>query len=318
MSWIRTPATAPEHTSPAWVTHPSLHVRDAHDAHVILEAVRLGILPLIRRRLLTSERERLRGGNVFVWEEADDSDDGGLIRWTDGRRWSQSRMRGEYLFYEEKVETTRQEKEEKAARRARRSSDPNAPIPPPIRRKDRPTKPNGLTKQTYSAIVQLPRESKPRRWHVVAYFTGNDYMQLPVIEDYENLRRIRVPEGIYSSNKLSMNGYGLDAAVSGTVPDNRQNGKLYDYPGTSRLSPVSSNSTVSSTSPVELSKPLPTLLPSPSSTAFRPVLPPLSSLSTQPPSLSRRPTAQSIIPQNGYSALTSEDRRVLNKFRVLL
>lgn len=33
------------------------------------------------------EREQLQAGNVFVWEEAEDSDEGGLLRWTDGRRW---------------------------------------------------------------------------------------------------------------------------------------------------------------------------------------------------------------------------------------
>ncbi|KAG6879276.1 hypothetical protein C0992_003951 [Termitomyces sp. T32_za158] len=67
------------------VTHPYLHVRDAHDAHVVFEAVRLNILPIIRRRLLTSERDELQSGHVYVWEEA--QDDGGLLRWTDGRRW---------------------------------------------------------------------------------------------------------------------------------------------------------------------------------------------------------------------------------------
>lgn len=35
----------------------------------------------------------------------------------DYRRRSQSRMRGDYLFYEEKIETTPEEKEAKAARR---------------------------------------------------------------------------------------------------------------------------------------------------------------------------------------------------------
>lgn len=44
------------------------------------------MLPLIRRRLTASEREQLISGNVFVWEEAEN--DGGLLRWTDGRRWS--------------------------------------------------------------------------------------------------------------------------------------------------------------------------------------------------------------------------------------
>lgn len=60
-------------------------VRDAKDAHIVLEAVRLNMLPLIRRRLTASEREQLVSGNVFVWEEAEN--DGGLLRWTDGRRW---------------------------------------------------------------------------------------------------------------------------------------------------------------------------------------------------------------------------------------
>ena len=75
----------------------------------------------------------MKSGHVYVWEEA--QDDGGLLRWTDGRRWcdaqavsrvvafinvylrSQSRMRGDYLFYEEKIETTQDERDAKAARR---------------------------------------------------------------------------------------------------------------------------------------------------------------------------------------------------------
>ena len=54
---------------------------------------------------------------------------------------------------------------------ARRASDPTAQIPPPIRRKDRPSKPDGLTKQTYSALVHLPGTNETRKWHIVAYFS---------------------------------------------------------------------------------------------------------------------------------------------------
>lgn len=60
--------------------------------------------------------------------------------------------------------------------RARRASDPNAIVPPPIRRKDRPSKPNGLTKQTYSVTVNLPGSSEPRKWHVVAYFSVRTHL----------------------------------------------------------------------------------------------------------------------------------------------
>ena len=48
-----------------------LDLRDARDAHVVFEAVRLKILPLVTRRLTAIEREQLTSGNVFVWEEAE-------------------------------------------------------------------------------------------------------------------------------------------------------------------------------------------------------------------------------------------------------
>ena len=60
-------------------------MRDVRDAQVVLEAVRLNILPLIKRRLLSSERDEVQSGHIYVWEEA--QDDGGLLRWTDGLRW---------------------------------------------------------------------------------------------------------------------------------------------------------------------------------------------------------------------------------------
>lgn len=101
--------------NPSCVTHPALHIRDVHDAHIVLEAVRRNVLPLIKRRLLASERDQLQSGHVYVWQEA--QNDGGLLRWTDGRRWSQSRMRGDHLFYEEKIEITQEERDAKAARR---------------------------------------------------------------------------------------------------------------------------------------------------------------------------------------------------------
>ena len=73
-------------------THPRLHVRDARDAHIVFEAVRLGHLKPVMRRLNELERSTyIASGSLFVWEESDD--EMGLKRWTDGRVWSQSRMR---------------------------------------------------------------------------------------------------------------------------------------------------------------------------------------------------------------------------------
>ena len=106
-------------------------------------------------------------------------------------------------------------------RRARRVAEPDTPLPPVTRRRDRPTKPNGLTKQTYSAVVQLPGMHKPRKWHLVSYtrvstvaylhttevcspavVQGDDYRHLPVVDNYPYLRDIRVPQNVFTSTKL--------------------------------------------------------------------------------------------------------------------
>ena len=72
-------------------THPRLHVRHVYDAQTILEAVRLGRLRIVSRRLNDAERDEfIRSGSVFVWEESEE--ESGLRRWTDGRSFGQSRM----------------------------------------------------------------------------------------------------------------------------------------------------------------------------------------------------------------------------------
>ncbi|PFH48793.1 hypothetical protein AMATHDRAFT_195975 [Amanita thiersii Skay4041] len=301
------------------VTHPSLHIRDAHDAHVILEAVRRNVLPLIRRRLLASEREELTSGHVYVWEEA--QDEGGLLRWTDGRRWSQSRMRGDYLFYEEKIETTQEERDAKAARRARRASDPNAIIPPPVRRKDRPSKPNGLTKQTYSATVQFPGTNETRKWHVVAYFSGNDYTRLPVIESYDYLRNIRVPPGVFVNSKVSNTRVDRFSYYSddGELEESSQGSPLpsiAEYPGSPRspLSPVASPS-ASVAIPHGRHLPLPQ-----TQSAISPTFAGSRDHQSRPslalPQL--KPPAPHYSSSSSYAPLTSEDRRALEKLRITL
>ncbi|KAJ7434918.1 Gti1/Pac2 family-domain-containing protein, partial [Mycena galericulata] len=174
--------------------------------HRVLEAVRMNILPLVKRRLVPHERAQLRAGNVFVWEESECED--GLARWTDGRRWSQSKMRGDCLFYEEKIGITDAEKQAKAARRAMKGCELFEPIPAPPKRRDRPSKVDGLTKQTYRVTVQHPGAAAPKKWHVVAYFTARDSNRLPVVEDYDYLRDIRVPAGVFlnSNNNRPVNG----------------------------------------------------------------------------------------------------------------
>jgi len=183
-------------------THPSLYVRDAHDACVVLEAVRKGVLPLWTKRLTPAERNSVRPGNIYVWEEADEK--GGLERWTDGRRWTQSRMRLDFLFYEELAPLTEEDKEVK---RQLRSSAEASNTAPPSRRRERMLRANGLAKQTISMLVKTGEQQTLKRWHLVAYTSLDDKRApLPLIDHYENLRSIVVPERVFFTTR----GYSWD------------------------------------------------------------------------------------------------------------
>ncbi|KAF8319384.1 hypothetical protein DL93DRAFT_185194 [Clavulina sp. PMI_390] len=151
--------------------------RDMHDAHIVLEAVRLHRLQPVTRRLNEVERMSfIRSGSVFVWEESDD--DTGLRRWTDGLLWSASRMREPFLFYETRTVVPRY---------------PQGNTP-------------SLVKQTYSALVSLPSPD-PRqppivkKWHMTGYL---DQASLPdhlTVDTDPLLADIRLPPGMYRSGK---------------------------------------------------------------------------------------------------------------------
>ncbi|KAI0306415.1 Gti1/Pac2 family-domain-containing protein [Multifurca ochricompacta] len=187
-------------------SHSRLHVRDAHDAHIVFEAVRQGLLRPVTRRLNEVERSMyITSGAIFVWEESDD--DLGLKRWTDGRVWSQSRMREPYLFYDEKLPSD----DTRTSDHASRSSGNfrfvdgiarSGPISPALSHYDRSEHhPLGLVKQAYSAWVLENLEAKPRKWHLTAYFTYADLHQIPTIDQDPVLRGVTVPAGIYRSGK---------------------------------------------------------------------------------------------------------------------
>ena len=73
------------------------HVRTPADAIILFEACRVGILPRVQRRLSEKERQSIRSGSVFVWDERE----AGMRRWTDGKSWSASRVSGSFLTYRE-------------------------------------------------------------------------------------------------------------------------------------------------------------------------------------------------------------------------
>lgn len=72
-------------------------VRTPGDAIILFEACRLGLLPRVQRRLSEKERQAIKSGSVFVWDERE----AGMRRWTDGKSWSASRVSGSFLTYRE-------------------------------------------------------------------------------------------------------------------------------------------------------------------------------------------------------------------------
>lgn len=73
------------------------HVRTPADAIILFEACRIGLLPRVQRRLSEKERQSIRSGSIFVWDERE----AGMRRWTDGKSWSASRVSGSFLTYRE-------------------------------------------------------------------------------------------------------------------------------------------------------------------------------------------------------------------------
>ncbi|KAJ7677708.1 Gti1/Pac2 family-domain-containing protein [Mycena polygramma] len=321
--------------STPFVTHPALHIRDVTDAHRVLEAVRLKILPLIKRRLVPHERAALRSGNVFVWEESEYED--GLVRWTEGRRWSQSKMRGDCLYYEEKIEATDAEKQAKAVRRALRASDSCNPIPMPPKRKDRPTKVDGLTKQTYSVVVQMPGGAGTRKWHVVAYFAAREASYLPVVEDYAYLRNIRIPDGVFLSSIRPQAGGGpFDWVPRPQEQSGRGSSSSSSSPQGSVSPVIRSNDPDSErsnfrplTPHCDDSSPISLTLPPISYATSRITLPPLASLGCLSPRIPagvraayEHPSSYSGVRSRpcyyGSPSTGSDDRRTLDRFRVVI
>ncbi|KAI5119804.1 hypothetical protein M0805_006937 [Coniferiporia weirii] len=161
-------------------TCTGIRIRSVHDAHIVFHAVFLEVLPMVTRRLDTEERRAVRAGNVYVWEERGRNNEAtglGIERWTDGIRWSASRVRDEFLLYHERESGTDFEFTDSELGASYR-----------------------LVKQTYSVFVDTSHGR--RKWHLTAYFVPGTVTQLRTIDDIPALASIRPPEGMYTSAKM--------------------------------------------------------------------------------------------------------------------
>lgn len=73
------------------------YIKDKSDAVLVVEACRRSFLPLVRERLNDFQREAIRCGSVFVFQESKS----GIKRWTDGLVWTPSRNILGFIHYRE-------------------------------------------------------------------------------------------------------------------------------------------------------------------------------------------------------------------------
>ncbi|KAH9176796.1 hypothetical protein EDB89DRAFT_103028 [Lactarius sanguifluus] len=162
----------------------NVRIRSTADVHKIFYAVYLGLLPMITRRLDAKEREALSSGYCYAWEDrGPHAITGiGIERFTEGRHWSASRVRDEFLFYYEKWEPPKSKNSERASdTQPARDWDP-------------------FVKQTYSVYLSENEGSK-RKWHLTAYFTQATVDSLGTVDDIPVLKDLVVPDGLFKSSR---------------------------------------------------------------------------------------------------------------------
>ncbi|KAF9564748.1 hypothetical protein CPC08DRAFT_705050 [Agrocybe pediades] len=169
----------------------NLRVNTPAEALVICHAVYLGKLRMVTRRLDTDERRAINSGNVYVWEERGTSSDAsgissvGIERWTDSIQWGPSRVRDDFLYYQER-------------RPAQPDFDMTSNSDSDTASQSRPRyhhQRHSLIKQTYSVYVNTPHGQ--RKWHLIAYFTMQTLEQLDTIHERPILSTLVVPPGMY-------------------------------------------------------------------------------------------------------------------------
>ncbi|RDA91833.1 hypothetical protein CP533_3645 [Ophiocordyceps camponoti-saundersi (nom. inval.)] len=185
-------------------------VRAPADAIKLFEACRLGLLPRVQRRLSEKERQSIRSGSVFVWDERE----AGMRRWTDGKSWSASRVSGSFLTYRE-MEGKRgggfgggsnggNSNNNANGRRGGAGKTPDSGRGSDEDHDDAEPegyryKADGLMKQSFSLTT-----STGQHLHLISYYTRPHAGQpdLPQPTTDPNLRNVMPPKGMYPESSM--------------------------------------------------------------------------------------------------------------------
>ncbi|KAI8058034.1 Gti1/Pac2 family-domain-containing protein, partial [Syncephalis plumigaleata] len=149
------------------------YVETVLDALILFEACDLNMLTCVKRRLLGEERDHIRSGSVFIWDE----DNSGIQRWTDGHRWSSSRPCGNFIVYDE------------LDNHKRRSDVPKAENTTTDNKRN--VLSDGLVKRALSVCT-----ADGRRLHLVSYYSKADIQRhaLKIPRCDSALAAVKIPE----------------------------------------------------------------------------------------------------------------------------
>ncbi|KAK6365021.1 Gluconate transport-inducing protein [Exophiala oligosperma] len=176
------------------------HVRTPTDAIILFEACRLGILPRVQRRLSEKERQSIRSGSVFVWDERE----AGMRRWTDGKSWSASRVSGSFLTYREMEGKRGSNSFVTPANKGTKTPDSN---PDDLQNGDAEEgpdgyryKPDGLMKQSFSITT-----SQGQHLHLISYYSRShptaQGLRQPSTDP--NLAHVQPAKGLYPESTIN-------------------------------------------------------------------------------------------------------------------
>ncbi|EIJ88731.1 Gti1/Pac2 family transcription factor [Nematocida parisii] len=141
----------------------------------IIDMSRVGALPMIKCRLSDAERDSIRPGSIYVYEE----EESGISRWTDGKIWSTSKINGRCLLYYELMESSYDLRLEdlSSMHGLENILTLGKEIVSVRKGEKRIPKKNGLIKMTTSLVYQN------KTYHMLSYFTEKfikEYKRAPI------------------------------------------------------------------------------------------------------------------------------------------
>ncbi|KAK3837508.1 MAG: Gti1/Pac2 family-domain-containing protein [Linnemannia gamsii] len=168
-------------------------IKTPHDALIIFEACHLGIISRVHRRLSDIERQSVRSGSVYCFDERE----AGMRRWTDGKSWSPSRVTGSFLTYRELDDSPNPATTAGASKTVYR--------------------PDGLLKQSFSITT-----SDNKKLHLISYYTNEDVASERLFETPSRDPRfanIVIPKGIYPETSSHTAGPAAPSSASSAASD---------------------------------------------------------------------------------------------------